>query len=249
MKMNAFLFSALVALTASGALAQNSSSTGAGSTKSGSATPEAMPQYRRPTSVKRRVEIDPPALALVKGVDVNVRGQPSFVGEVLTRLQTGATVTVLEELTLNHPPPDEPATWYKILLPTNVSVWVKTDYIDDATKSVKARRVNVRGGPGENYSVLGRLEKGEVVTPLREEKGWEAIESPSNAYAFVAKDLIEIQPTPTAEVVVVNPAAATVLPPAEPVAPAPTPQSEIDQELAIAARQPRLRRLARGCGC
>jgi hypothetical protein len=226
MKMNLFLFSALVALTATGALAQDKSSTGAQSPA------PAVPQYKRPVSIKKRVEINPPAMALVKGVDVNVRGQPSFIGEVLGHLQTGATVTVMEEVTLNHPATDEPPTWYKILMPANYHVWVKADYIDEATKSVKVRRVNLRGGPGENFSIVGRLEKGDMINELRGEKGWAMIEAPSNAYAFVATELIEIEPTPAPEVVVVPPPAAAELAPAVPIAPAPTPQSEADQELA-----------------
>jgi SH3-like domain-containing protein len=204
----------------------------------------------KPTAVKQRVEMNPPVTALVKGDAVNVRGQPSFMGEVLGHLQNGATVTVLEEITLNHPPAGEPPQWCKIVMPTNVPAWVKSDYIDPATKSVKVHRVNLRGGPGENYSVVGRLEKGAAINELREEKGWVAIEAPTNAYAFVAAELLGIQaaapppeaPAPGPDVATVTtpaapvPAAsvpATIEPaPAAPVAPAPTPQAETDQELA-----------------
>ena len=56
-------------------------------------------------------------------------------------------------------------------MPTNVPAWVKSDYIDAATKSVKVHRVNLRGGPGENFSVVGRLEKGSAINELRDEKG------------------------------------------------------------------------------
>ncbi len=235
MKKIVWLFSALVALTAAAALAQNASP-----------EPAAKPQGKKPTAIKKRVEISPPATAVVKGNYVNVRGQPSFIGEVLGHLQKGATITVLEEITLNHPPAGEPPQWYKIVMPTNIPAWVKADYIDAPTKSVKVHRVNLRGGPGENYSVVGRLEKGAMINEVRDEKDWLAIEAPTNAYAFVAAELLEIQPAavpaPAPEVVVVNTPAASVpaapVPaatepvPAAPVAPAPTPQTESAQELA-----------------
>jgi hypothetical protein len=197
--------------------------------------------------------MDPPASALVKGKTVNVRGRPSFVGEVLGHLQNGATVTVLEEITLDHPPSGEPPIWYKIVMPANIPVWVKADYIDAPTKSIKGRRVNLRGGPGENYSVVGRLERGAMIDEVRDENGWEAINPPTNAYAFVAAELLEIQaaPAPVAAVPAPVPAPepANANPPATPppaaaapepasaasaapIAPAPTAQTEAAQELA-----------------
>jgi hypothetical protein len=143
----------------------------------------------------------------------------------------------------------EPADWSKIEIPTNIPVWVDADFIDTATKSVKGHRVNLRGGPGENYSVVGRLAKGAVINEVREEKGWLAIEPPTNAYAFVAAELVEIQAapapvaeatapaTPAPEVTPATPVPAAPVPAtpetvaAAPVAPAPTAQTEADQEL------------------
>jgi hypothetical protein len=247
MKKNIWLFSAVAALTAAAALAQDTTPASTPSSESA-----ARPQKAKATSVKKRVEMNPPATALVKGNTVNVRGQPSFVGEVLGHLQNGASVIVLEQLTLNHPPSGEPPQWYKIVMPTNIPVWVKSDFIDAPTKSVKVRRVNLRGGPGENYSVVGRLEKGAMIDELRQEKGWTAIDAPSNAYAFVAADLVEIQAVtapvaaaaaPVPDVAVVPAPAPAPVPAAAapannepaspaPVAPAPTAQTESDQELA-----------------
>src|SRR5689334_12979685 len=67
---------------------------------------------------------NPPATAKVKQEAVNVRGQASFIGEVITHLKKGETVTVLEEIALKKPKKDEPAKWAKILMPTNTPVWV-----------------------------------------------------------------------------------------------------------------------------
>jgi uncharacterized protein YgiM (DUF1202 family) len=245
MKTNVWLFSTMAALIAATAVAQDASPAAAPT----STSPEsaAKPKEKTPTAIKSRVEINPPATALVKGNVVNVRGQPSFNGEVLGHLQTGETATALEEIILSHPPSGEPPKWYKIVMPTNIPVWVKIDYIDPTTKSVKARRVNLRGGPGENYSVVGRLEKGATITEVRDEKGWVAIEAPTNAFAFVAAGLLEIQaaaaPAPVAAAPTPPPEAATPVAPVPtapppstteppPAAPAPPTQAETAQELA-----------------
>jgi uncharacterized protein YgiM (DUF1202 family) len=252
MKKNFWIITALTALTATAAFAQDAAPT-APAPSATAPQPEAKPKRQRATGIKSRVEINPPGNAVVKGNSVNVRGQPSFVGEVLGHLHKGDTVTLLEEITLSHPPADEPPKWYKIVMPTNIPAWIKVDYIDPATKAVKVHRVNLRGGPGENFSVVGRLERGAMLTELRDEKGWVAIEPPTNAYAFVAAELMEIQtapapvaavaptPAPAPEPVAVPPPAAAPVaatpPPAEqpaptPVAPPPTAQAESAVEAA-----------------
>ncbi len=172
-----------------------------------------------------------------------MRGRPSFTGETLGHVQKGDTVTVLEQITLSRTTKDEPAEWAQIAMPTGIPVWVDGEYIDSESKTIKARRVNLRGGPGENFSVLGRLEKGAAVKVIKTERGWAAIEAPTNAYAFVAAEFLEMLPTP--EVVVTPPPPVVAPEPqvvnvptpaapdaAAPTAPAPGPQrSEKEVEL------------------
>jgi uncharacterized protein YgiM (DUF1202 family) len=129
--------------------------------------------------------------AVVEASHVNVRGQPRLVGEVLTRLNHGDAVTVVEEITHKNSGPEEPSAWAKILLPTNVHVWVSGKFIDAATQTVNTKRLNLRGGPGENYSVLGRLEKGEAVKQIGAKGDWTEIEAPTNAYAFIAAQYLK----------------------------------------------------------
>jgi uncharacterized protein YgiM (DUF1202 family) len=167
-----------------------------------------------------KVVYNPPASATVKQEFVNVRGQASFIGEVITHLKKGETVTVLEEITLKKPKKDEPAKWAKILMPTNTPVWVSGDYVDPATSTAKSR-LNVRGGPGENYSVVARIEKGTPIKEIRKNKGWIEIETPANAVGFVAADFLNITPGTA-------PAVATNTPaPAPEATPAPAPAPEV----------------------
>ncbi len=129
--------------------------------------------------------------AVVDANNVNVRGQAKLNSEVVTRLTKGQAVTVLEEVTLKKSAPDEPSAWAKIVLPPTAHVWVNTAFIDATNKTVLPRRLNVRSGPGENYSVLGRLERGEAVKEVGTKNTWTEIEAPTNAYAFVAAQYLK----------------------------------------------------------
>jgi uncharacterized protein YgiM (DUF1202 family) len=240
MKLNVWIVSALATLTAVMVMAQDTPP----------APGPAAPAKKRSSGIKR-VVLDPPAAAVVKSANVNLRGKAAFTGETLGHLQKGDTVTVLEHITLTHPKKDEPAEWAQIVMPASVPVWVGGEFVDADTKTIKVRRVNLRGGPGENYSVVGRLEKGAVIKEVKSEKGWVAIEAPTNAYAYVAAEFLEMQPAPVLaatpppaaapEPQVVNfntpapPAAAAAAEPAvaaTPVAPPPAQQeSEVDREL------------------
>src|SRR5262245_2273790 len=113
---------------------------------------------------------------------VNVRGAPSVSSEVVTRLQKGDKVTFLEEIPVDKPKKDEPARWAAIKLPEGAKVWVFKGFLSE--NKVKAPRLNLRAGPGENYSVLGRLERGAEVKEIRSTDDWMEIEPPDNARAY-----------------------------------------------------------------
>jgi SH3-like domain-containing protein len=185
--------------------------------------------------VKKRVPLDPPASAVVKSDHINVRTQPGFGGEVLGHLKKGETVVVQAEITLVHAPKGEPAGWSEIALPADFPVWVDSHFIDSESHTVKARKINLRGGPGENFAIVGRLNKGATVTEIRKHNDWMAIQAPSNAYAYVAAALLEIQaasapePPPVVNVPPVSapaPVASTpapIVPPPATTEPAPIP--------------------------
>jgi uncharacterized protein YgiM (DUF1202 family) len=136
---------------------------------------------------------------VVDANNVNVRGQAKLKSEVVTRLTKGQSVTVIEEITRNNSGPDEPSAWAKILLPASTHVWVNTSYVDATNKTVLPKKLNLRSGPGENYSVLGRLQRGDSVNPIGSKGDWTEIDAPTNAFAFVAAQYLkqEAAPVPT----------------------------------------------------
>lgn len=210
--------------------------------------PEILPAEKKEPAVKStpkktksvakkadiRTEISPAESAVVKRNNSNVRGKPGFIGEVITKLKKGEPVTLLEEIKLGKTRKDEPASWYKIAMPANTPVWVSGHFVDPSTKTVTASRLQVRAGPGENYSVVGALPKGTEVKEIRQVNNWIEIETPADTYAFVSADLIDRTatsiapstpteaptPEPAPEVVAVPPDVSDVPTPAEPAVPA-----------------------------
>ncbi len=127
-----------------------------------------------------------PGPATVIAEHLNLRGQAGMKGEAIGRLKVGDAVTVVSQINLDKHAADEPAQWAKILLPSDIKVWVNSHFVDAATKTVTARKLNLRAGPGENFSVLGVIEKGTTVNVLSTKGAWEQIEAPANGFAFVA---------------------------------------------------------------
>jgi uncharacterized protein YgiM (DUF1202 family) len=134
-------------------------------------------------------------LAVAKQSNINVRAQSHINSEVVFRLQKGDAVTVISEVVLPHPKADEPSRWVQIELPASTPVWVSSTFID-ANQNVTPPKLNVRSGPGENYSVVGVLHKGDMVKTIHTKEGWTQIEAPTNASGYVAAHLLAHKETP-----------------------------------------------------
>jgi uncharacterized protein YgiM (DUF1202 family) len=199
MKTNGWLILGL--MMASSVLAQNNTNTlppipapAVAPAAETAPAPEATnaPVKHKKHAAPKRVAIDEPTVALSSGAaqvavnNLNVRGQAGLKGEVIAHLKQGDAVTVISQLNMDKHATGEPAQWAKIALPTSNHVWVNTKYIDAANKTVSAKKLNLRAGPGENFSVLGVVEQGTAVNIINTKGAWSEIEPPSSAYAFVA---------------------------------------------------------------
>lgn len=127
--------------------------------------------------------------AVVNASKINVRGQPTLNSEVVTQLVKGDKVTILEVIPDSDAKKNEPANWAKIKLPENTPVWLFAPFVKDG--EVNVNRLNLRAGPGERYSVVGRVERGTKVKTIRTVESWMEIEAPENAYAFVGLSLLD----------------------------------------------------------
>ncbi len=198
------------------------------------ATPAAGPTTNAPAPVKKKAfahkkiivkKIAEPTVALVSGAatvasdNLNVRGQAGLKGEVVGHLKKGDAVSVVTQINLDKHAADEPGQWAKILLPAGIKVWINSKFVDTTNKTVAVKKLNLRAGPGENYSVLGVLEKGAVVSELSAKGDWSEIEAPTNAFAFIAAIYLK-QETPVVATTDTNAAPAVVETPV--VVPPPT---------------------------
>jgi uncharacterized protein YgiM (DUF1202 family) len=238
MKMNCSLI--LGVMIATGAVAQDNTNTlppipapSAAVAPASSAPAPAMEAAPAPAPAKKKHKAAPakpikeamvsltPGLAEVEA-NINARGQAGLKGEVVTHLKKGQTVTVLEQINLDKHKANEPAQWAKITLPSSTHVWVKTSFIDAASKTVSTKKLNLRAGPGENYSVLGVIEHGTSVNEITTKNGWTQIDPPASTYAFVAAMYLkqaapEIAPVPIPP----QPTSPEAQPPTGPLPPQP----------------------------
>src|ERR1039457_3637474 len=163
--------------------------------------------------------------AVVVASNVNVRGQAKLKSEVVTRITKGQSVTVLEEIVKNNSGPDEPSAWAKIVLPPGAHVWINTAFINASNKTVLPKKLNLRSGPGENYSVIGLLQRGDALKDITTKGAGAESEPPPSACAFVAAQYLKQEagapqpPTPTLPEAPPTPTTVAVAPP---VAPPPT---------------------------
>ncbi len=167
------------------------------------------PKKVKPAAAELPIILSPGA-ATIAGKNVNVRGKASFNGEVVTKLQNGDAVTVIEQVILSKPKAGEPSQWAKISYPPSAHVWVHTSYLN-ADKTVKPKKLNIRTGAGENYSVVGTLEQGTTVKEISTKGNWSEIEAPADAFAFVAATFVrqDASAATVPEVVSIQPPDAT----------------------------------------
>ena len=117
--------------------------------------------------------------ARVIGNRVNLRARPDLQAEVVGQVNRGDRLTV-KSMT---------EEWVEIAPPSAIEFWVHRDFIDE--NEVASPRLNVRAGPGINYSVVTTLERGDRVTPTGEFTEWLSIEPPPSASIWITRDLVE----------------------------------------------------------
>ena len=194
---------------------------------------EKKPAAKKPQAVAE-LKTTPlvPGPAVVVASNVNVRGQAKLKSEVVARVTRGATVTVLEEIVQNNSGPEEPSAWAKILLPPGAHVWANTSFLDATNKTVRPKKLNLRSGPGENYSVIGLLQRGDAVKELTTKGDWTEIEPPAGAYAFMAAQYLqqgpaEVAAAHTGPAPITQPTTPAVIPPATPTVVPATPSQPV----------------------
>ncbi len=143
-------------------------------------------------------------IAVVKSDRVNLRARPAMDSEVVAQANTGERLPVagiLEE-------------WIEVTPPDAVDVWAHRDFIKDGTSTVKS--LNLRAGPGINYSIVGTLNRGEAVQVRGQFGEWLSV-APDRATVWVSKEFVDVVTPIRSD----GTAPVPVSEPAPPAAPAP----------------------------
>jgi len=149
----------------------------------------------------------PPLKVRVLKDNTNLRARPALEAEV------AGQVSADQELFLKSMDAD----WVEVVAPASVDFWILGDYLKDGVVAC-SQKVNVRAGPGINFSVVGRLQNGDLVEVRGSHGEWIKIAPPENCSLWISRPLVEIvsqepQPSP-------KPATAK---------PRPTPEPAVEQ--------------------
>ena len=114
-----------------------------------------------------------PYMACVTNSRVNVRLGPGTTYDILAQINAGEYVKVWEHK----------EGWAQIDVPADAGCWVDAQFIEN--NMVTAQKVNVRSGPNENYPVLVRLKKGDIVESIGQDNTWLKIKVPEQVKVWI----------------------------------------------------------------
>lgn len=125
--------------------------------------------------------------AVVQADRVNLRSRPVPNAEVVGQA-AGQTVLTVKSVTNG---------WVEVQAPdTGCDVYVHRDFIKEGV--VISDPLNIRAGPGINYSRVGALKKGDPVTARGEVGEWIRIAPPAAVSLWVKQDLVKMDTAPAA---------------------------------------------------
>lgn len=154
--------------------------------------------------------------------NTNLRAKPALNVEVVGQVSAGQEL-IARSIDVE---------WIEVAAPTNIDFWVLGDYLKDGVV-VCRQAVNVRAGPGINFSIVGQLANGSKVDGRGNLKEWIKIAPPDGCSLWVSRPLVEI--VPAVKIVPDRPAVSEapivrspVLKPAAESAPAPREEKTVE---------------------
>lgn len=118
---------------------------------------------------------------------LNLRQSPSVSADIVTRVDKGSWLTVIEK----------EGGWYLVEYEKGKRAYASADYITTYPKTVAGRvrvnsgTLNVRTGPGTAYKVKASLEDGHRILAVKSNSTWAGILYDGNKTGYVAKAYLE----------------------------------------------------------
>ncbi len=124
---------------------------------------------------------NPPVKVRVLKDNTNLRAKAGLNYEVAGQMMTD------QELTAKS----IDSNWVEVVAPTNIDFWILGDYLNDGLV-VCRKNVNVRAGPGINFSIVGQMRNSDRVEVRGSHMDWIKIAPPENCSLWVSRPLVEI---------------------------------------------------------
>ena len=128
-------------------------------------------------------------IGVVNTSALNVRSGAGTNHSIIGKLYKGDKVDIL----------DSSNDWYKVKLSNGKIGWSSSQYIEtnhsansQNNGTVNTSALNVRQGAGTNYSIIGKLYKGDVVNILSSSNGWYKIELSNGSTGWVSSQYITL---------------------------------------------------------
>ena len=128
-------------------------------------------------------------IGVVKTSALNVRSGAGTNHSIIGKLYKGDKVDIL----------DSSNNWYKVKLSNGKIGWASSQYIEtnhsansQNNGTINTSALNVRQGAGTNYSIIGKLYKGDVVNILSSSNGWYKIKLSNGSTGWVSSQYITL---------------------------------------------------------
>ena len=128
-------------------------------------------------------------IGVVKTSALNVRSGAGTNHSIIGKLYKGDKVDIL----------DSSNDWYKVKLSNGKIGWSSSQYIEtnhsansQNNGTVNTSALNIRQGAGTNYSIIGKLYKGDVVNILSFSNGWYKIKLSNGSTGWVSSQYITL---------------------------------------------------------
>jgi len=119
--------------------------------------------------------------------NINIRCDSTVSSEIIYKVNKNERLEIISES----------YDWYKIRLPKSAPSFIKKDLVSPIDeKSAKAIKdnVNIRIKADESSSIVGKAQKNEVVSILRDRGDWYKIEPVNNSFGWIYKKFIDKLP-------------------------------------------------------
>jgi len=131
----------------------------------------------------------------VTGDRVSLRAEPEVNSVLLDRAMLGDLLTLKD---------NSEEEWVGVAPPDGMDAWVYSEFIDKG--KVVPSLLNIRSGPSLSHSVIGVVQRGDVVTVRGEADAWLRIAPPDETVVWISRKYVEGASAP-----LVNPEAVNVV--------------------------------------